>query len=331
MALAAAAAGARLLSSAARRAAGPLSCAAYSAAGPAAGMSHLARFRERRALAVTDITATEWCEKQMEFMLEHGKPERTVAMKAGSDRHAQLEDEVVRRVGVAIRSAEELWSVRIMDFLVGTNQLMFEGITREIPVFGVVEGLWMTGVIDEIRLPRNSISFQPILVDTKTRRRPKSPPEAQKRNGRLQMMCYKYLWDNLIAEKFPAENFFSYFDLDPSYLLSDDVKRYISSLGFNAKTFEDVLKYFKITCHTLWWLRSQEQLLLRYELQADDSLLEEYQFTYDARWFKDKIQEVFSFWQRSREPKFVAEEERWKCSICKFAPDCPMISSTSKC
>ena len=35
----------------------------------------------------------EWCEKQMEFVLEHGKPERTEAMKAGSERHAQLEQE----------------------------------------------------------------------------------------------------------------------------------------------------------------------------------------------------------------------------------------------
>jgi hypothetical protein len=52
---------------------------------------------------------------------------------------------------------------------------------------------------------------------------------------RLQLMCYKYLWDSLIAEKFPAENFFSYFDLNPDFLLSDDVKRYISSLGFNAQ------------------------------------------------------------------------------------------------
>jgi hypothetical protein len=52
---------------------------------------------------------------------------------------------------------------------------------------------------------------------------------------RLQLMCYKYLWDTLIVEKFPAEKFFSYFDLDPDFLLSDDVKRYISSVGFNAQ------------------------------------------------------------------------------------------------
>ncbi|KAJ1261387.1 hypothetical protein BS78_09G025900 [Paspalum vaginatum] len=335
-ALAAVAAGARpLLSAAARRAAAPLSCAAYSVAGPAGGdiedspwRSRLARFRQRRALAVTDITATEWCEKQMEFVLEHGRPERTQAMKAGSVRHAQLEQEVVERVDVTIRSEEERWAVKFMNFIVGTNQLLYEGRTREIPVIGVVEGSWMIGIVDEIRMLMDG---QPMLVDTKTRSSPTSPSEPQKRNGRLQLMCYKHLWDNLITGEFPAENFFSYFDLDPRYKLSDDLTGYMSSLEFNAETFEDVLKYFKITCHTLSMLRSQEQLLLRYELQADHSLLEEYHFPYDARWFKDQIQEVLSFWQGPREPKFVTEEERWKCSFCKFAPNCPMIASMSRC
>ncbi|XP_052155754.1 exonuclease V, chloroplastic [Oryza glaberrima] len=341
-ALSAAAAASRpvLSSAAARRAVQLSSCAAYSAASggdiedspplptPRRG-SLLARFRDRRALAVTDITATEWCDKQQEFVLEHGKPEMTQAMKAGSERHAQLEQEVIERVEVTIRSAEESWAVKFMNFIVGANQLMLEGITREIPVIGVVEGSWMIGVIDELRMPPDGISVHPILVDTKTRYKPTVPSEAQKRNGRLQVMCYKYLWDNLISEKFPAENFFSYFDLDPGYLLSDDIKQYIRLLGLNAKTLEDVLKYFKVTCHTL--PRSQEQLLLRYELQADNSLLEEYQFSYDARWLKDQFQEVLSFWQGAREPKFVSEEERWKCSFCKFANNCPINASTSRC
>uniref|UniRef100_A0A0A9FNK5 Exonuclease V, chloroplastic n=1 Tax=Arundo donax TaxID=35708 RepID=A0A0A9FNK5_ARUDO len=142
-------------------------------------------------------------------------------------------------------------------------------------------------------------------------------------------MCYKYLWDNLITEKFPSEYFFSYFDLNPDYLLSDDVKCYISSLGFHAKTFEDVLKYFKVTCHTL--PRSQEHLLLRYELQADHSLLEEYQFPYDAMWFKSQIQETLGFWMGAREAKFVIEEERWKCHFCKFALNCPKMASAARC
>ncbi|XP_062179689.1 exonuclease V, chloroplastic-like isoform X4 [Phragmites australis] len=251
--------------------------------------SLLARFRERRALAVIDITAT-----------------------------------VIERVDVAIRTAEESWAVKFMNFIVGTNQLLFDGITRE-----NFRWSWMAGVIDEIRMPTDGASSHPILVDTKTRSKPTIPSEAHKRNGRLQLMCYKYLWDNLNTEKFPAENFFIYFDLNPNFLLSDDVKWYISSLGFDAKTFEDVLKYFKVTCHTV--PRSQEQLLLRYELLADHSLLVEYQFPYDARWFKDQIQEALSFWVGAREAKFVIEEESWKCQFCKFVSNCPKMASTSGC
>jgi hypothetical protein len=36
----------------------------------------------------------EWCEKQMEFMLIRGRPEKTAAMKVGSARHTELETEV---------------------------------------------------------------------------------------------------------------------------------------------------------------------------------------------------------------------------------------------
>ncbi|VAI83365.1 unnamed protein product [Triticum turgidum subsp. durum] len=280
-ALAAAAAARPLLSSAAVRGAATLSCAAFPPAGdiedsaPPPRRSLLSRFRERRALSVTDITATEWCDKQMEFVLEHGKPERTEAMKAGSDRHAQLEQEVIERVDIAVRSAEESWAVKFMNFIIGSNQLLFNGMTRELPVIGVVEGSWMVGIIDELRMPMDGISFHPVLVDTKTRFKATIPSEAQKRNGRLQLMCYK------------------------------------------------------ITCHTL--SQSQEQLILRYELQEDHSLLEEYQFSYDAQWFKDQIQEAFNFWRGAREPKYVTEEEGWKCKFCKFAPSCPKMPSTSRC
>jgi hypothetical protein len=55
---------------------------------------------------------------------------------------------------------------------------------------GVVEGSWMIGIIDEIRMPIDGISLQPILVDTKTRVRPTIPSEAQKRNGRFTPYCF---------------------------------------------------------------------------------------------------------------------------------------------
>lgn len=55
--------------------------------------------------------------------------------------------------------------------------------------------------------------------------------------GRLQLMCYKYLWDGLAAGTFPSEYFFKYFELNPHYMLSEDVKQYSASLGLDAKVF----------------------------------------------------------------------------------------------
>ncbi|KAG0477055.1 hypothetical protein HPP92_013896 [Vanilla planifolia] len=123
-------------------------------------------FRARRGLTVTDITATEWCEKQMEYALLRGKPKRTEAMIAGSNRHVQLEDEVVERIEIQTKSIEDLWAVKFLNFIVGVNQLLFEGVTRELPVVGLVEGVWLKGVIDEVRMPIKE-ALNPVLLDTK--------------------------------------------------------------------------------------------------------------------------------------------------------------------
>jgi hypothetical protein len=50
---------------------------------------------------------------------------------------------------------------------------------------GVVEGSWISGIIDEIQMATVGVSLQPMLVDTKTRSTRTVPSEAQKRNGRF--------------------------------------------------------------------------------------------------------------------------------------------------
>lgn len=48
----------------------------------------------------------EWCEKQMEFVLNLGRVKPTKAMKAGAARHAALEEEV--SVALAV------WTLELM-------------------------------------------------------------------------------------------------------------------------------------------------------------------------------------------------------------------------
>ncbi|KAK2968962.1 hypothetical protein RJ640_012416 [Escallonia rubra] len=287
--------------------------------------SLLHRFRARRGLSVTDITATEWCEKQMEYFLTIGKPEATKAMKAGSARHAVLEKEVVKREKLDVESVEDTWAIKIINFIVGANQLLFEGLTRELPLIGFTDGVWMVGVIDEIRLDVTESKRNPTLVETKTRSKATLPSEPQQRNGRLQLMCYKYLWDSLLADKFPSRKFFDFFSLNPNRLLSRDIRDSTSKSGFPAETLDDLVRYLQNTC--LMLPPTHDQLLLRYEFQEDHSLLGEHQFAYDSDWIRDNIKRSLEFWRGEREPSYTSDEERWKCRFCQFASTCPMNGS----
>lgn len=282
--------------------------------------SLLHRFRRKRGISVTDITGTEWCEKQMEFILLVGRPEATKAMKAGSVRHALLEEEVIKRVKVQVRTVEDAWALKLINFIVGVNQLLSEGLTRELPLIGYVEGAWMVGVVDELRIPLIESEKHPILVDTKTRVKATVPSEPQKRNGRLQLMCYKYLWDSLVSDSFPSIRFFDFFSLNRNSILSQDIRETATKLGFSAETLQDVMRYFRDSCQKL--LPAHEQLILRYELQQDHSLLSEDKFGYDLSWVKAQIKSNLDFWKGEREAQYTSEEERWKCKYCHFASSC---------
>lgn len=289
--------------------------------------SLLHRFRRRRALAVTDIVASEWCQKQMEFTLVRGKPKATKAMKAGTDRHAQLEEEVVKRVEINVKEREDIWAVKLMNFIVGVNQLLFEGLTRELTLFSFVQGVWMVGVIDELHLPTTEYVHSPFLVEIKTRSQSTLPSEAQKRNGKLQLMCYKYMWDTTISHNFPASRFYSFFGLNSHYILSEEVQGLAATSGISAKTLDDLVMYYGNTCATL--STAQDELLLRYEFQGDNSLLGEEKFTYDSTWLMSQLKCSLEFWLGEREPNYVSPDEDWKCRYCQFASICPNISVES--
>lgn len=59
---------------------------------------------------------------------------------------------------------------------------------------GFAEGIWMIGVIDEVRMPlTENDHHNPILIDTKTRARDTLPAEPQRRNGRYDLFfCHLF-------------------------------------------------------------------------------------------------------------------------------------------
>ncbi|KAL2324192.1 hypothetical protein Fmac_023250 [Flemingia macrophylla] len=308
----------------------------------------LYRFRNKRGLYVSDVTRTEWCERQMEFTLFSeeewknnnedrqsyfggGSRRNNKAIKAGRDRHDQLQQEVHYMVEVEVKSREDDMAMKFVNFINGVNQLLFEGLTRELPIvsFAFDQGIWMVGKIDEVQMPRAKKHHNPILVETKTRFQDTVPSEAQKRNGRIQLMCYKYLWDNLVAHAhrdFPSKQLYDYFELNPRRALCKDLRAACDDSGFSAKTLEDVVRRYQNTCKML--APAHDMLVLRYESQRDHSVVDEEKVAYDDCWVKSEIHSCLELWLGQRDASYVAEDEQWKCSYCDFVSECQASTDT---
>jgi len=68
-------------------------------------------------------------------------------------------------------------------------------------------------------------------------------------------MCYKYMWDNLVADNFPSKEFFTYFGLNPQSILCEDLRVLSADSGFSATVsrgdyfflYVVVIKFFSVS------------------------------------------------------------------------------------
>ncbi|KAL2855902.1 exonuclease V [Aspergillus pseudoustus] len=115
--------------------------------------SPVERFRRppNKAFSVTDLVSPAWCEVQYWYTLtKHGRKRRTPAMKRGSTMHRSLEDEIYTTVPIEITTKEDALALRIWNIIQGLRTLREFGITRELEIWGMVEGELVNGVIDQL-------------------------------------------------------------------------------------------------------------------------------------------------------------------------------------
>ncbi|KAI9674106.1 MAG: hypothetical protein M1817_001924 [Caeruleum heppii] len=121
---------------------------------PDPNLSPLLRFRSspRKGLSVSDLTSPAWCELQHHYVLTSptGRRRRTHAMRQGSSIHKTKEEEVHTLVEIDVTTKEDAWGLRLWNVVLGLRTLRERGLTREMPVWGVVEGEVVSGVIDEL-------------------------------------------------------------------------------------------------------------------------------------------------------------------------------------
>ncbi|PIA95817.1 putative exonuclease V, mitochondrial [Cercospora beticola] len=113
--------------------------------------SPIERFRKHRALTVTDLVTPAWCELQYRYSLtKYGRIKRTPAMKQGSKIHKQIEEETQIEVPVSTTTKEDRFGVNLWNIIQGLRALRATGLTRELSVYGVVDGDVVVGKIDAV-------------------------------------------------------------------------------------------------------------------------------------------------------------------------------------
>jgi exonuclease V len=104
-----------------------------------------------KPLSVTDLVSPAWCELQYWYALKiRGKPKQTKAMQEGSVVHKELENQVYTTVRVETPTKEDGWGLRIWNVIQGLRTLQEIGYTRELEIWGTVDGLVVNGIIDEV-------------------------------------------------------------------------------------------------------------------------------------------------------------------------------------
>lgn len=71
-------------------------------------------------------------------------------MKRGSSVHKALEEQVQVSVPVDTKTMEDTWGLRIWNVIQGLRALRVTGMTREIELWGMIDGEVVRGVIDEL-------------------------------------------------------------------------------------------------------------------------------------------------------------------------------------
>ncbi|KAF7307593.1 hypothetical protein MIND_00554300 [Mycena indigotica] len=216
--------------------------------------SPMARYRRQGTLSVTDITSLAWCEVQLDYGLQQ-KRSRRLADRPRSFRsertgkeivvqqqvaarneqttnrgrfiHKELEMELkAEEVQIRITSEEERWGLRILNFITSLSSLQAENCVREIPIFGLIEGIAVVGIADELRIEKDGNISTIHLIDTKTRRTDSLPPEEDTVPTKIQLMLYHRLLGILLdpSQQFDYLAFWNQLSLDPGRLFSEVFK-----------------------------------------------------------------------------------------------------------
>ncbi|XP_070591337.1 exonuclease V [Erythrolamprus reginae] len=275
-----------------------------------------------RYLRVTDLSAQVWCEQETVYYKEQPSvqlPEKkTVVLNAGTSIHLARELQDHDLVPIKTTSREDRWAVKLLNLLLTITDLRKGQRVRECPVFGVLEGIFVSGIIDQLN---HTAKGELQLSELKTRERPSLPSPSQKKKDRFQVSLYKHLFDAMVQGCLTQDIFVHHLHLKPQQSLGQEIQEHAQKAGFVVQRFEDLLELVLLNLiHSD--IPAIDRLQIEYIHQQTNKLLGTEVMTYDHDELMSMCHYFLAYWKGQRDPKGVDIEDTWKCSYCAFADIC---------
>ena len=109
-------------------------------------------------------------------LTKYGKKKQTPAMKQGTRVHQELKAQVHDIVPVEVETREDAWGLRIWNIIQGLRTLRATGLTRELQIWGVIDGEVVNGIIDEVSYTCPDPDLEAAVEESKASPSSQRPP-----------------------------------------------------------------------------------------------------------------------------------------------------------
>ncbi|XP_050984554.1 exonuclease V isoform X2 [Labeo rohita] len=276
----------------------------------------------KRHLSVTLLCDQSWCEMKTVYSLLKPFVKRKEMQRAevqiGKEINLSREREIQDVVPVHICTREDTEAIKLLNMLHMIPLLEAGDRVREFPVFGVQEGVFVMGVIDELMYNQKG---ELVLNELKTRKQNSLPSSAQDKVNCFQVGLYKLLFDGLVRGEVKKDHVLNHLKLRSSQVLGAGIQAHAKSIGVQVTTFEEVVDALLITvsCSDLPCV---DLLQIEYYHQGSSGPIGTRVAPFDEAQIRAELQGHLTYWKGQREPKGVDIEEAWKCRSCLYEETC---------
>ena len=302
----------------------------------------------QNCIPASSIADQFWCEMKLDLIRKIGSTD-SQGKRRGREIHKNLYQDACSLIPVKIKTSADRLHLDSINISAGSDSIINEGMTRELPIYFKFGSLFISGVADEVRLTieegRDSINRKrkfkrTKLIETKTRIRDNPPTNSQIFRDKMQCMIYWYGLNLMINKNIDIEELFSYRDIDENTVsLSNIYLNSIKKIITETHSFSPINPVFKSYMYTndiysafrkiTKLPKLSEEIILRYIHQDTNEEVYVEKFKFDSDLFQEKIEWALDYWLGNREPIPEDKKNWWKCNYCTFKnTKCPVYQSS---